>query len=210
MAGFVDTSGFIALSGLFTAHVTGNFVLLGVSIVTGSGGDIAKALTLPVFLVLVGLTCVLVHALERSGRPALVPVLALELLLLVGFLLAGRALMPFAGPDDPQILVVGAAGVAAMAVQNAAMRRVLDQLTPTTVMTGNLTQIAVDTTDLMLGGERAAPARHRLGRMVPVVVSFGGGAASAGFGYLRFGFVSLVVPTCVLGCALLIAARSGK
>src|SRR5689334_8131754 len=31
--GFVDTAGFIGLQGLFTAHVTGNFVTLGASLV---------------------------------------------------------------------------------------------------------------------------------------------------------------------------------
>ena len=43
-AGFVDTAGFLALQGLFTAHVTGNFVTLGASLVLGTSGALAKLL----------------------------------------------------------------------------------------------------------------------------------------------------------------------
>jgi hypothetical protein len=35
-AGYVDTAGYVALQGLFTAHVTGNFVTLGASPVSGT------------------------------------------------------------------------------------------------------------------------------------------------------------------------------
>ena len=52
-AGFVDTAGFLALQGLFTAHVTGNFVTLGASLVLGTSGAVAKLLALPVFCVVV-------------------------------------------------------------------------------------------------------------------------------------------------------------
>src|ERR1700743_2582766 len=52
-AGFVDTAGFLALQGLFTAHVTGNFVTLGASLVLGTSGAIAKLLALPVFCAVV-------------------------------------------------------------------------------------------------------------------------------------------------------------
>ncbi|MFP3571083.1 DUF1275 family protein, partial [Paraburkholderia sp. SIMBA_030] len=47
--GYVDTAGFLALGGLFTAHVTGNFVTLGAALISGTSGIIAKLLALPVF-----------------------------------------------------------------------------------------------------------------------------------------------------------------
>lgn len=41
-AGHVDTAGFLAFQGLFTAHLTGNFVTLGASLVFGATGVVAK------------------------------------------------------------------------------------------------------------------------------------------------------------------------
>jgi uncharacterized membrane protein YoaK (UPF0700 family) len=40
--GFVDTVGFRGLQGLFIAHVTGNFVTLAATLVSGTHGVIAK------------------------------------------------------------------------------------------------------------------------------------------------------------------------
>ena len=37
IGGYVDTVGFVALFGLFTAHVTGNFVLIGAELSRSSG-----------------------------------------------------------------------------------------------------------------------------------------------------------------------------
>jgi len=48
--GFVDTAGFLGLAGLFTAHVTGNFVTLGAALVLGSHGIIGKNPALPEFI----------------------------------------------------------------------------------------------------------------------------------------------------------------
>ena len=48
-AGYLDTAGFLALQGLFTAHVTGNFVTIGAALVFGTSGVVAKLLALPVF-----------------------------------------------------------------------------------------------------------------------------------------------------------------
>jgi uncharacterized membrane protein YoaK (UPF0700 family) len=43
-AGFVDTVGFLGLQGLFTAHITGNFVTLAAGLVYGPHGTIGKIL----------------------------------------------------------------------------------------------------------------------------------------------------------------------
>ncbi len=51
--GYVDTAGFLALHGLFTTHVTGNFVTLGAALVLGTGGAVAKLLALPMFCIVV-------------------------------------------------------------------------------------------------------------------------------------------------------------
>ncbi len=59
-AGYVDTAGFLALQGLFTAHVTGNFVTLGAALALGTSGAVAKLLALPVF-------CAVVIATRLTG-----------------------------------------------------------------------------------------------------------------------------------------------
>src|SRR5271156_3689826 len=82
-AGFVDTAGFLALQGLFTAHVTGNFVTLGASLVLGTSGAAAKLLALPVFCLVVVVTRIASFSLPKLGLPILRTMLALKLLLLI-------------------------------------------------------------------------------------------------------------------------------
>src|SRR5271170_3415895 len=80
--GYVDTAGFLALQGLFTAHVTGNFVTLGAALVLGTSGAIAKLSALPMFCLFVVLTRLASRGLFGRGLPALRILLAVKLLLL--------------------------------------------------------------------------------------------------------------------------------
>lgn len=187
-AGFIDTVGFVGLFGLFTAHVTGNFVLIGAAIVTHHSGIIAKLLALPTFIVAVALTSLFLRHCRTTHRPPTRPLLVVQALLLAAFMLAGLTLAPFTSGDQPAAILTGLIGVLAMGVQNAASRTVFAHLSPTTVMTGNVTQIVLDLVSLT---ERAAPpneARARIHRMLPPVLAFASGAIAGGVGFAVAGF----------------------
>src|ERR1700722_12576367 len=80
--GYVDTAGFLALQGLFTAHVTGNFVTLGAAIATGASGILSKLLALPVFCVVILLTRFFSYGIASRDWPQLRTMLTLKLMLL--------------------------------------------------------------------------------------------------------------------------------
>ena len=56
IAGSVDAISFLGLGGLFTAHVTGNLVVLVAHLATGSRAPVANILSVPVFVAALGLT----------------------------------------------------------------------------------------------------------------------------------------------------------
>lgn len=197
VAGFVDTCGFVALFGLFTAHVTGNFVLIGAAIVEYHGGLIAKLLALPVFVIVVAIARTLTIALEDRRKNAAVPLLALQILFLTGFLACGVAAAPLKDGDAPMAVVIGMFAVTAMAIQNAASRTVFVMHTPTTVMTGNVTQLVIDLVDLALG-RAAAEAHLRIRKMVPAILAFTVGALAGALGYIFVGFWCLALPIVLL------------
>lgn len=197
VAGYVDTLGFVALFGLFTAHVTGNFVLIGIALAQSTGSVLLKLLVFPAFIAAVVATRLLVLALERRGRARLRPLLVLQALMLAGCALCGWWGAPFASDAAPPALAAGILGAAAMGVQNAAARLVLPTLTPTTVMTGNVTQLVIDSVDLLRGAADAT-AKARARRFVGPIVAFAAGAIAGAFGYVQLGFAVLLLPVALL------------
>ena len=95
LAGYVDTLGFIALFGLFTAHVTGNFILIGAALADPSHIPILlKFLAFPAFIAGVAAASLLIAGVERQKGPALTLALSLQLLLLAGFMVFGMMAAP--------------------------------------------------------------------------------------------------------------------
>jgi uncharacterized membrane protein YoaK (UPF0700 family) len=204
-AGFVDTVGFIALFGLFTAHVTGNFVLIGASLVGGHEGIVGKLLALPVFVLAVAATRLFILARERRARDATIPVLIGQLVFLGLFLGCGWWLAPFNNGDAPITIATGMCAVVAMAIQNAASRTIFASLAPTTVMTGNVTQVVIDLVDLTAGNQPGAGAR--LHKMLPPVLTFAVGALAGAMLYGLIGYLAVIVPILAIAGVIILHHR---
>ncbi|VVE02031.1 permease [Pandoraea morbifera] len=200
VAGYIDVVGFIALFGLFTAHVTGNFVMIGVQLVAATHvGVFAKLMALPVFVIFVALVKLIVQAFSRTDRRPLRLLLCMQTALLLGFMFVGMAAQPIVSADAPLAILSGMFGVAALAIQNALGRLVLSDLAPTTIMTGNTTQIVIDMVELASGncGDDKA-ARARLRKMLPALAAFAVGAVFGGFAYHGAGFWCVLLPVVLL------------
>ncbi|KWR88423.1 YoaK family protein [Cupriavidus sp. IDO] len=210
VAGYVDVIGFTTLFGLFTAHVTGNFIMIGIELAGSSAGLLAKILALPVFVVAVAATRLAESRIAKTGRAPAAPLLFVEAVILLVFMVAGLQALPITDPAAPAAIATGQIAVVAMGIQNALSRTALAEHGPTTIVTGNTTQIVIDLVDL----PGAPPAqrdaiRGRLGKMAPALAGFAGGATLGALAYAGMSMWSLLVPVVllVLVCQLV---RSGS
>lgn len=194
--GYVDTAGFLALGGLFPAHVTGNFVTLGAALTHGTSGIIAKLLALPVFCLTVLVLRYLTHKVPAGDEKGVRILLVMQLLFLISGGVCAIRLSPFANPDGLPLVATGMLLVVAMAIQNAAHRIHLPQAPPSTLMTGTTTQIMIDLADLARGvnGDTGKIVRRRLGRMAIAVCAFALGCGLAALLYTVAGAWCFALP----------------
>jgi uncharacterized membrane protein YoaK (UPF0700 family) len=204
-AGSTDIIGFLGLNGLFTAHITGNIVVLAAHMVAGDPTIVSYILSVPVFMLVLFLTRLLAGGLERSGRDTLEPLLLLQLLSLAVFLVLCITDGPWINPNAATAVLAGMFGVAAMAVQNALVQISLRNTPTTAVMTTNVTHFMLDLGGVLAGGDPAevAKARRRVVHTLPVLVGFAIGCGLGAAYEAAAGPWSLTLPT---GLALLALA----
>jgi uncharacterized membrane protein YoaK (UPF0700 family) len=207
-AGYVDTAGYLALQGLFTAHVTGNFVTIGAALVFGTSGVVAKLLALPVFCMVIIATRLVSFNLPARW-PALETMLTLKLLLLLVAAVLAIAMGPFANGDGAAAIIVGMTLVSAMAIQNAAHRIHMGTAPPTTLMTGTTTQIMIDIADMIRGKQGSArdAILARLRRMCVAVASFAAGTAAGAILFYAIGSWCFALPP-IVALLIRITAKS--
>jgi uncharacterized membrane protein YoaK (UPF0700 family) len=160
VAGYVDSYTYLALFGLFAAQVTGSFVIAGGEMITHDFGVIGKVLAVLAFVVAAALTAALVALARERGHAPLPSMLAFEAALLAVFV----ALVLF-GPAienarDWHGIVAGLFAAMAMGAQSVLVRLLMKGIPQTNVMTGNMAQLGIAMTDLILARRRLRHSRR--------------------------------------------------
>ncbi|PKB18808.1 YoaK family protein [Flavobacterium sp. 5] len=149
IAGYCDTVTFVAADSIFSAHVTGNFIVFAYQIIKGYDLHTwVKLLTFPVFII----------AVMIGGRIALKSTSHYTILFWEGLLLflSGSLIYVadlFGFYSEWTMYTVAMTTVFAMGLQNA-FGKLCSKETygPTTMMTGNVTQASLDLGNLLKNG----------------------------------------------------------
>ncbi len=144
VAGFVDALGYLALSHVFTAHMSGNSAALGAHLGKGEWHEaLIRGLAIPPFILGVAVGVLVDLRAKRTGRAArLAPAFALELFCLGLFLYldCGRQLGAVR-PGTGAFFTLVSLLAAAMGLQSATLRRAGGTRVRTTYISGMLTSM---------------------------------------------------------------------
>ena len=192
LAGFCDSATFVHMHGIFSAHVTGNFVLFAAALAQGgTSPDYLKLLTFPVFVVAVAAATVCYLQAEKTSARGLVVILAIVALLLA--VCGGLGLSPHGDDLDVAITLLV---VVAMGFQNT-----LHHFIPgafTTVMTGTVMNWVAGRTEALVGQPADKPAVAAV-RPVLLMIMFTLGCFSGALAAHAFGFAVFLAGAALAG-----------
>jgi len=208
IAGMVDLTGFFTLGHVFTAHVTGNLVVVAAAAVHAGPFSPAQALAIPMFMAALALVWLIAQASDRR-RPALARrLLLVQFLLLAALLVFSVLTKPSADPHGSTTLVAVMIAVAAMASQYALLRLALPGAISTAVMTGNLTNTVLSLMDLTSKHHPLLPVdADRLKRSLRLLFGFLLGCVIAAVAVSVLGDWAWVLPVVLAGVAIPMCAE---
>jgi len=203
IAGMVDLTGFLTLGNLFTAHITGNLVVVGALVVRRGRINPPQILAIPVFILAVGAIWLVAKASGRRGPNLRRLLLLIQFLLLTSLLIFSVITRPSADPHGLMAGMAAMIAVSAMACQFALLRLTLPIAPSTAVMTGNLTNTVLSLMDrqsrtqpLMVGDT------ERLRGSLHLLIGFFGGCVVAAATVTYLGDWAWSFPVALAGVAV--------
>ena len=197
IAGYCDTVTFVAADSIFSAHVTGNFIVFAYQIIKGSDAHAwIKLLTFPIFI----------FAVIVGGRIALKSVNRYTILFWEGIILVlcGLASYVFGYLEifsEWAMYIVAMTTVFAMGLQNAFGKLFAKETHgPTTMMTGNVTQASLDLGNLIKNGTHDADSLLSFKKQLVTILGFLIGCFLGAVAGKFFGLGTLILP----GAAMII------
>jgi uncharacterized membrane protein YoaK (UPF0700 family) len=216
VAGYVDSYTYLSLFGLFAAQVTGSFVIASAEFVTSDFGIAGKLIAIAAFVTAATVTAAFCLAARDARRAALPAMLGLEALLLAVFV----GIMLF----DPVVrdardwhgIVAGVFAAMAMGAQSVLVRLLMKDIPQTNVMTGNMTQLGIAATELIMARRRFdhsrhgdtavrdfAQARDRLVTVLTIAIGFLAGAAAGALAFATTGVHGALAALVIVGALAL-------
>ncbi len=216
VAGYLDSYTYLSLFGLFAAQVTGSFVIAGAEFVTSDFGIAGKLIAIAAFVTAAAVTaafCLAARDAQRAALPAMLGLEALLLAVFVGILLFGPAVRD---ARDWHGIVAGVFAAMAMGAQSVLVRLLMKDIPQTNVMTGNMTQLGIAATELIMARRRFdhsrhgdtavrdfAQARDRLVTVLSIAVGFLAGAAGGALAFATTGVHGALAAVVIVGALAL-------
>lgn len=207
VAGMVDVIGFLGLR-LFTAHVTGNLVVMAALLVRGGPPNVSQILAVPIFILAVAGAWLIAKASERNGWDLVRILLLVQFLLLTCVLIASVGFDSTSKPHGLAACIVAMISVSAMACQFALLRIGVPGAPSTAVMTGNITKTVLSLLDTLWRKEPLIQnAGQQLKKTLELVVGFFAGCLVGAAAVSRLRDWAWIFPVVLAGTAVVLAPR---
>jgi len=203
IAGMVDLIGFLSL-GIFTAHVTGNIVVVGALIVRHNRVNPAQILAIPIFVLAVAVTWLIAKALGKRGTGLMRPLLLIQFLLITGLLVFSVLTNPSANPHGLMATIAAMIAVTAMGCQFALLRLTVPVAPSTAVMTGNLTNAVLAILDSRSNEPLIEGGTRRLTGALHLLTGFFVGCVVAAVAVMYLGDWAWLLPAALAGVAIVL------
>ncbi len=194
--GYCDSLTFVAANKIFSAHVTGNFIVFAYQLIVGADSAAwGRMLAFPVFLVSVMAGGWLI---AKFSSPHFLFFCEGMALLIGGAIVYFGGITKYSGMTSIKYLATMIV-VFAMGLQNAVGRCFKEETYgPTTMMTGNVTQFALDVRSYLSSGFTSTASLTKIIRELTTLGCFLTGCILGAYVGHQFGLVGMVLPGIIM------------